>query len=117
MSCLRVSLRAKLRRMNSSLLKGNVGFAVACAVFAASPGWAEDDAARSTQDLRRFGNAGLDGPVDAAAQAAGNGNHNAQPGAPARERQAAPAPKPEQGRGDSFLTRLGRKLRALVTGG
>lgn len=56
-------------------------------------------------------------PVDAAAQAAGNGNHNAQPGAPARERQAAPAPKPEQGRGDSFLTRLGRKLRALVTGG
>ena len=55
--------------------------------------------------------------VDAAAQAAGNGNHHAQPGAPARERQAAPAPKPEQGRGDSFLTRLGRKLRALVTGG
>lgn len=54
--------------MNSSLLKGNVGFAVACAVFAASPGWAEDAAARSTQELRRFGNAGLDGPVDAAAQ-------------------------------------------------
>lgn len=68
MSCLRASLRAKLRRMNSSLLKGNVGFVVACAVFAASPGWAEDAATRSTQELLRFSNADLDGPADAAEQ-------------------------------------------------